>query len=81
MPRPMWIKIAGPYRTAARSAEERAQNLRALNRAALEVHRRGHVPVVGVNLALPIIEAAGESVYDEIIGPRRPLRRGAASDG
>ena len=61
--------IAGPYRTGARSAQQRARNLRALNRAGLEVHRRGHVPVVGVNLALPIIEATGGSSYDEIMLP------------
>lgn len=66
---PMWIMVAGPYRTGARSPEERARNLRKLNLAALEVHRRGHLPVLGVNLALPIVEAAGESAYDEIMLP------------
>jgi hypothetical protein len=65
----MWIMVAGPYRTGARNEEERARNLRALNLAGLEVHRRGHVPVLGVNLALPIIEAAGGSAYDEIMLP------------
>jgi ketosteroid isomerase-like protein len=65
----MWIMIAGPYRTGARSAEERAHNLHELNLAASEVFRRGHVPVIGVNMALPIIEAAGENSYDEIMMP------------
>ena len=65
----MWIMIAGPYRTGARSAEERAHNLRGLNLAAYEVFRRGHVPVIGVNLALPIIEAVGEHAYHEIMMP------------
>jgi hypothetical protein len=65
----MWIMIAGPYRTGARCAEDRARNLHALNVAAYEVFRRGHVPVVGVNLALPIIEAAGEEHYDDIMMP------------
>lgn len=55
----MWIMIAGPYGTGARTEEERAANLRALNRAALAVFEAGHVPVIGVNLCLPIIEAAG----------------------
>ena len=65
----MWIMVAGPYRTGARDAEERARNLRALNLAACAIHERGHVPIVGVNLALPIIEAAGPSSYDAILLP------------
>jgi hypothetical protein len=65
----MWIMIAGPYSTGARTADERAQNLRALNRVALEILRRGHVPIIGVNLALPIIEVAGEAMFDELMMP------------
>jgi len=33
------------------------------------VLRRGHVPIIGVNLALPIIEAAGPETYDQIMMP------------
>lgn len=65
----MWIMIAGPYRTGTRTIEERERNLKVLNEAAYEVFRRGHVPVVGVNLALPVIDAAGEARYDEIMMP------------
>lgn len=65
----MWIMVAGPYRTGTRTAEERARNLRVLNEIAHEILQLGHVPVVGVNLALPIIEAAGEEHYDEIMPP------------
>ena len=54
----MWIMVAGPYTSGAANAAARAVNLRVLNEAALAVFRRGHVPVMGVNLALPIIEAA-----------------------
>jgi hypothetical protein len=61
--------VAGPYRSDAVDAAGRAANLRALNAAALAVFRRGHVPVVGVNLALPIIEAAGAGSFDEIMMP------------
>jgi hypothetical protein len=61
--------VAGPYAAGARSEAERAENLRALNRAAYEVFRRGHVPIIGVNLALPIIEAAGAETYDQIMTP------------
>ena len=65
----VWIMIAGPYRSGARSGEERAKNLRALNLAAYELFRMGHIPIIGVNLALPIICAAGEATYDEIMMP------------
>jgi len=65
----MWIMIAGPYRTGARSAEERERNLLALNRAAFEVFRKGHIPILGVNLALPVIAAAGDATYDDIMMP------------
>jgi hypothetical protein len=65
----MWIMVAGPYRTGTRTADEREENLRVLNRAAYEVLRRGHVPIIGVNLALPIIEAAGPEKYAEIMSP------------
>jgi hypothetical protein len=65
----MWIMIAGPYRTGAHSAAERQHHLDALNRAALEVFRKGHVPMIGVNAALPLIEAAGADTYDAIMMP------------
>ncbi len=65
----MWIMVAGPYRSGAATAEARARNLAELNRAALVLFRAGHVPVIGVNLALPVIEAAGEAAYDEIMMP------------
>lgn len=68
-PRQLWIMVAGPYSAGARSDEDRAENLRALNRAAYEVFRRGHIPIIGVNLALPIIEAAGPETYDQIMMP------------
>ncbi|HEX4994229.1 MAG TPA: DUF4406 domain-containing protein [Methylomirabilota bacterium] len=66
---PMWIMVAGPYRSGAATAEARARNLAELNRAALALFRAGHVPVIGVNLALPLIEAAGEAAFDEIMMP------------
>jgi hypothetical protein len=51
------IMVAGPY--SAGTSEERAANLQAMNEAAVEVRRRGHFPVIGVNAALPVLEAAG----------------------
>jgi hypothetical protein len=65
----MWIMVAGPYRTDAASAEDRARNLRTLNLAAYEIFKKGHIPVIGVNLALPIIEAAGVGSYEELMMP------------
>lgn len=65
----LWVMIAGPYSSGGADAARRAINLQALNRAALAVFERGHVPVIGVNLALPIIEAAGPDRYDAIMMP------------
>ncbi len=65
----LWIMVAGPYSSGAAGAAARAANLRILNEAALAVFRRGHLPLIGVNLALPIIEAAGPESFDEIMMP------------
>lgn len=65
----MWIMISGPYTSGARTPEERAANLREMNRAAIEVFALGHVPVIGVNMALPVIEAAGEDAFERIMMP------------
>jgi hypothetical protein len=40
----VWIMIAGPYDTGAKTGADREANLLALNRAAYQVFRRGHVP-------------------------------------
>ncbi len=50
----MIIAVAGPY--SAPTASQRQQNLDAMNRAAAELMRRGHIPVIGVNAALPVVE-------------------------
>ena len=55
----MWIMVGGPYGTGAKSAADRAANLARMNEAALVVWRKGHVPVIGVNMALPMIAVAG----------------------
>ena len=65
----MWIMVSGPYATGAATTEDRAANLRAMNLAAYEILKRGHVPVIGVNLALPLIWAAGPERFDEIMMP------------
>lgn len=50
----MLIAVAGPY--SAETAEQRRKNLDALNKTAALVLKRGHIPVIGVNAALPVVE-------------------------
>jgi hypothetical protein len=65
----MWIMVGGPYQTGAKTAAERRTNLMVMNRAAEALFRMGHVPLIGVNMALPVIEAAGNEHYDRIMLP------------
>jgi hypothetical protein len=67
----MWIMIAGPYTAGHADAAQRAENLSELNTAAVALHRAGHVPVIGVNMALPMIAAAGgdDAAFAEIMMP------------
>ncbi len=51
--RPLWVMVAGPYTSGGADAAQRAENLAAMNRAALAVFDRGHVPVIGVNAGCP----------------------------
>ncbi len=63
----MWIMVGGPYTSGAKEDRERQKNLDAMNEAALAVFEKGHIPIIGVNLALPIINVAGKSRFDEIM--------------
>ena len=80
---PLLVLIAGPYRSGTGDDPARlAANVDVMNRAALEVFRRGHVPITGEAVALPLIElagsaAVGDAVFDEIFHPvaRRLLDR------
>jgi hypothetical protein len=65
----MWIMVSGPYASGAADEVARTANLRALNQAALGVLDKGHVPIIGVNLAPPIIAVAGPQRYDAIMMP------------
>ena len=65
----MWIMIAGPYTSGTRTDSDKDDNLRRLNQAAYEVFLKGHVPIIGVNLALPIIDAAGSDSFERIMMP------------
>ena len=61
--------IAGPYSSGTKTDIQRAKNLAVLNQAAVTVFEKGHVPIIGVNLALPIIEQAGTERFEEIMMP------------
>ena len=52
----MFSAVAGPYSDA--TAEERQRNLDAMNEAAARLMEMGHVPVIGMNAALPVPEKA-----------------------
>jgi len=52
----MIIGVAGPY--SAETEIQRQHNLDAMNIAAAQLLELGHIPVIGMNAALPVIEKA-----------------------
>lgn len=50
----MIIGVAGPY--SADTADKRQKNLDAMNIAAARILEKGHIPLIGVNAALPVVE-------------------------
>jgi len=52
----MKIAVAGPY--SAISSEERQINLDRMNEAAAVLLKAGHIPIIGMNAALPVIQKA-----------------------
>jgi hypothetical protein len=77
------VLVAGPYRSGTNDEPAKlAANVAAMNAAALDVFRAGHLPVTGEALALPLVELAGsrhvgDAAFDEIFHPiaRRLLDR------
>jgi len=73
--KPLMILVAGPYRSGTGDDPARiAANLRAMQAAALQLFRSGHVPFTGEALALPLIELAGsrqigDAVFNEVFHP------------
>ncbi|QJW90596.1 DUF4406 domain-containing protein [Spirosoma taeanense] len=71
----MLILIAGPYRSGTNDDPTLiAQNMRQMDEAALAVYRKGHTPVCGEWIALPLIRTAGstelgDAVFTEIFHP------------
>jgi hypothetical protein len=75
MTRPMMILIAGPYRSGTGDDPEKmAANLKRLESAAWPIFQRGHVPMIGEWVALPVLEGAGGcpvggALYDAVLHP------------
>jgi signal peptidase II len=63
--RPLRIAVAGPYSAPTEAGRQR--NLDAMHAAAAEVSDRGHVAVIGVDAALPLIGTLPESERDDAI--------------
>ena len=71
----MLILIAGPYRSGTNDDPQRMkENLQRLEAAALPIFRKGHLPLIGEWVALPLIRLAGsqkpgDSAWEEIQYP------------
>jgi hypothetical protein len=67
MQKPMLILIAGPYRSGTDDDPARmAANLRALETAAWPIFEKGHIPMIGEWVALPVLDSAGSSVFEPL---------------
>lgn len=65
------ILVAGPWRSGTNGDETlMRQNLTRLEQAALALFERGHVPVIGEWLALPLAQAAGSEKPGDAISER-----------
>ena len=75
MTTPLQILIAGPYRSGTNGDPDAiARNLARLEEAAWPIFERGHVPMIGEWVALPVWHAAGgkhvgDDLYEEIFHP------------
>ena len=70
----LMILVAGPYRSGTNGDPVLIEaNVDAMTSVALELYRRGHLPVMGEWFALPLIEHAqangAEGAFDEIFHP------------
>ncbi len=62
----MIIGVAGPYSAATEA--ERQHNLDRMNQAAVQLLLKGHIPLIGVNAALPVIaRAEGIDTYKAVM--------------
>ena len=92
----LWILVAGPYRSGTNDDPELIEaNVKAMNEMALKVLHKGHMPILGEWIALPLIKEAGsekigDPIFNEIFHPiairlqdklDAVLRIGGASQG
>jgi hypothetical protein len=64
----MLVLIAGPYLSGTNGDPEKiARNRERLESFALPIYERGHLPMIGEWMALPIIHAAGGRSADDAI--------------
>ena len=64
----LMILLAGPYRSGTGDDPEKMrQNLAQLERVALEVWNKGHLPVIGEWLALPLMRTAGSKTVGDAL--------------
>jgi hypothetical protein len=72
---PMMILIAGPYRSGTNDDPEKiALNVVKMEEVALTIYKKGHLPVLGEWLALPLIHQAGstetgDEIFTEMFHP------------
>ncbi|TKK68242.1 DUF4406 domain-containing protein [Ilyomonas limi] len=73
--KPLMILVAGPYRSGTNDDPELiTANVKAMTDTALEIYKKGHMPMLGEWFALPIIEAAGskqigDDIFNELFHP------------
>lgn len=73
--RPLLILIAGPYRSNTNDDPSLIEaNYRRMNEVALELFRKGHLPITGEVIALPLIQVAGsqtlgDAIWNEMFHP------------
>ena len=71
----LWILVAGPYRSGTNDNPELIEaNVKAMNEMALKVLHKGHMPILGEWIALPLIKEAGsekigDAIFNEIFHP------------
>ena len=73
--KPLMILVAGPYRSGTNDNPVLInRNVKEMTGIALELYKKGHLPVMGEWFALPLIEAAGsqnlgDTIFNEIFHP------------
>jgi hypothetical protein len=71
----MMILIAGPYRSGTNDDPEKIEaNVRVMESFAVPIFQKGHVPMLGEWLALPLLRLAGskqigDEIFNEIFHP------------